>query len=96
MPEGRKMEKGNYLGFIESAKWVERLRSPIAGTLIEINEELRTKPTSINQDPYGAGWFVRVKLAETTNLQEELDEIVHGKAIKQFLEEQLAKIVKKK
>ena len=63
MPKGRVIEKGKFLGSVESAKWVERLRSPVTGTIIEINVQLRRKPSLATDDPYGEGWFVQIKHA---------------------------------
>ena len=95
MPKGRTIQKDKFLGSVESAKWVERLRVPITGTITEVNAYLRTKPALVIEDPYGAGWFVRIKPENPAKLQEELAGLAHGEAVKPFLEEQIAKIVKK-
>ena len=88
MPKGRAIAKDKFLGSVESAKWVERLRSPITGTIIEVNTELRRKPNLSTDDPYGAGWFVLLKPDEA-KFQEELSALVHGDAVKAFLEKQI-------
>lgn len=95
MPKGRPIEKDKYLGSVESAKWVERLRAPISGTIVDVNGELRTKPKLLNEDPYGAGWFVRIKPTDPAKLQEELANLAHGEDVRPFLEKQIAKVVKK-
>ena len=92
MPKGRAIEKGKFLGSVESAKWVERLRSPITGTITETNSELRRKPSLSTEDPYGAGWFVLMKPSDSATLQEELKVLAHGDAVKTFLEKQIDEI----
>ncbi len=94
MPKGRAIEKGKFLGSVESAKWVERLRSPVSGTILEVNRDLRSKPSLATDDPYGGGWFVRVKPTDTEKLQEELEALAHGETVKVFLEKQLEEIKK--
>ena len=58
-------------GVVESVKAVSDLFAPIDGTVAEVNEALRTAPELVNQDPYGDGWIVRVRIgnkAELNNL----------------------------
>ena len=95
MPKGRNIEKDKFLGSVESAKWVERLRAPISGTIVEVNPELRTKPAKVTEDPYGSGWFVKIKPENSEKFQEELANLAHGEKVSSFLKEQIAKIVKK-
>jgi len=49
-------------GTIEAVKTVSDLFMPVAGTILEVNPEIDGSPELVNQDPYGAGWIVRVKL----------------------------------
>lgn len=58
---GRKVKKGKSAGTLESGKWVGPVTSPVTGEIIEVNEAVTAKPALINEDPYGDGWFVRVK-----------------------------------
>jgi len=57
---GRKVKKGRSSGTVESSKWVGPIKAPMTGEIVETNEGLRDDPSPLNQDPYGAGWFVRV------------------------------------
>ena len=50
-------------GSVESVKAVSEVFTPIAGTVVTINESLADEPESVNSDPYGSGWMVRVKMA---------------------------------
>ncbi len=61
---GRTVQKGKSAGTLESGKWVGPVTSPITGEIIAVNEEMKSKPSLINADPYGAGWFVRIKPAD--------------------------------
>lgn len=61
---GDTVVKGGEMGSIESVKAASELNSPVSGTVIEVNAELDGAPEKINQDPYGAGWMIRVRLSE--------------------------------
>jgi glycine cleavage system H protein len=61
---GTRLERGQTLGTVESVKAVSEIYSPVAGEVVAINETLATAPEKLNQDPYGAAWLVKVKLAE--------------------------------
>ena len=57
---------------VESVKAVSEVFSPAAGEIIEINEELVESPQQVNDDPYGDGWFVRLKLKDPKELEDLL------------------------
>ena len=61
---GRTVQKGKSAGTLESGKWVGPVTSPITGEIVGVNEAARAQPSLINEDPYGQGWFVRVKPAD--------------------------------
>ena len=61
---GRTVQKGKSAGTLESGKWVGPVTSPVTGEIVEVNEMMKAKPSLINSDPYGEGWFVRVKPAD--------------------------------
>jgi len=76
---GTKFDSNEPFGNVESVKAVSELFLPVSGEVIEINEELGTAPEKINQDPYGEGWMIRIRLLnqnETADLMspEEYDE----------------------
>jgi len=78
---GTKFDSGGTFGSVESVKAVSELFLPVAGEVIEINEELGSAPEKINEDPYGAGWMVRIRLpdpSQTADLMsaEEYDEYI--------------------
>ena len=61
---GDAVVQGREMGSIEAVKAASELNSPVSGTVIEVNAELDGAPEKINQDPYGAGWMIRVRLSE--------------------------------
>jgi glycine cleavage system H protein len=56
------LAKDEVFGTVEAVKTVSDLFLPLAGEIIEFNEELETKPENVNTDPYGKGWMVKVKV----------------------------------
>jgi len=65
LPEvGRTVAAGEEIGSVESVKAASELYSPVSGEVIATNTELASSPEKVNQDPYGQGWMVRVKLFE--------------------------------
>src|SRR5437667_944178 len=76
---GGKFDIGSTFGNVESVKAVSELFMPVSGEIIEINEELGSAPEKINEDPYGNGWMIRIRILskdETADLMsaEEYDE----------------------
>jgi len=74
---GKVLGKGQSAGTVESGKWVGPVQLPVGGELVAVNEALKSTPGLVNQDPYGAGWIVKVK---PTNWDEESKELVTGAA----------------
>jgi glycine cleavage system H protein len=61
-PKGKLLEAGDGFGTIESVKSASDLVSPVAGTVVEVNETLAGGPEVVNEDPFGRGWLIKVKL----------------------------------
>ena len=74
-PKGKSVGQGKTVATIETIKWVGPIESPISGAIEEVNEDLRRKPTLINDDPYGEGWIALLKPTQP----EELETLIHGK-----------------
>ncbi|MPQ48196.1 glycine cleavage system protein GcvH [Marinifilum sp. N1E240] len=70
--EGEELDKEEVFGTIEAVKTVSDMFMPIGGEVLEFNEKLEDAPESINSDPYGEGWIVKVKIADTAELEELL------------------------
>jgi glycine cleavage system H protein len=74
LPEpGAALDQFATFGVVESVKAVSDLFAPIGGEIVERNETLADQPELVNQDPYGAGWMVRVRVADAEQLAELLD-----------------------
>lgn len=70
------------IGSVESVKAVSDVFLPISGEIVEINEGLNDAPESVNSDPYGAAWFVKIK----TSNPAELEELMTAAAYSEYLE----------
>jgi len=67
-PEDSEFDKDEVFGTVEAVKTVSELFAPVAGTIIEINEDLEEDPELVNNDPYGQGWMVKFKLSDPAAL----------------------------
>ncbi|MHA7130761.1 glycine cleavage system protein GcvH [Algoriphagus namhaensis] len=61
---GDTLSSGEIFGSVEAVKTVSDLFMPVSGEVIELNEELEDSPEKVNEDPYGEGWMIKVKLSE--------------------------------
>ncbi|MCF0038972.1 glycine cleavage system protein GcvH [Dyadobacter fanqingshengii] len=61
---GDALGKGEVFGSVEAVKTVSDLLIPVAGTVLEVNEELDGEPELVNTDPYGRGWMVKISLSD--------------------------------
>lgn len=68
-------------GTIEAVKTVSELYMPVSGTIVEVNEALENDPELVNNDPYGEGWLVKVKMSDTAQLGGLLDSDAYGQII---------------
>jgi glycine cleavage system H protein len=63
LPEvGASFQEGDEFGTVESVKTVSEIFMPCQGSVLEVNEELEAHPEFVNEDPYGKGWMVKMKL----------------------------------
>jgi len=70
---GTEVKKDEPYAEVESVKAVSDVIAPLSGEIVEVNDSLREKPETINDDPYGEGWLVRVKLADPAEADSLLD-----------------------
>ncbi|ACP35266.1 glycine cleavage H-protein [Sulfolobus islandicus Y.G.57.14] len=84
--KGTKVEKGRPVATMESGKWAGPVPAPVTGEVVEVNAEAEKSPVIINQDPYGKGWLVKMKMSNP----EELKQLVSGQAAIQKLKELIA------
>ena len=78
---GDALEAGETFGTVEAVKTVSDLYLPVAGEVLEFNEELEGEPELVNKDPYGKGWIVKIKISEET----ELDGLLNADAYKAII-----------
>jgi glycine cleavage system H protein len=70
---GAQVSKDESYTEVESVKAVSDVIAPLSGEIVAVNELLREKPETINEDPYGEGWLVRVKLSDPTQTDSLMD-----------------------
>ncbi len=80
--EGEELAKEEVFGTIEAVKTVSDMFMPVGGEVVEVNPALEETPEVVNKDPYGDGWLIKIKIADTS----ELDELLDPAAYKNLLE----------
>ena len=91
-PPGRRVEQGKTLGSMETGKWVGPLISPLSGTIVEVNRDLRGKASLLHEDPFGRGW---ISVLQPTDLDEELKVLMReADEMKPWLKQEIAKYEK--
>ena len=70
---GQEVRVGDVLGTIESVKAVSEIFAPLAGTVVEGNAALDQSPQSVNSDPHGEGWYCKMKLSVSAELDDLMD-----------------------
>jgi glycine cleavage system H protein len=75
---GTRLQQGKQFGTIEAVKTVSDLFAPVSGEIVAINESLKDTPEVVNKDPYGAGWMVKLKIADASELGNLLDASKYG------------------
>ena len=71
--EGETLSQGNEFGSIEAVKTVAPALMPVSGKVIEVNPDLEAAPESVNKDPYGSGWLVKVEMSNPAEVESLLD-----------------------
>jgi len=72
--EGESLDAEEVFGTIEAVKTVSDLFLPIAGEVLEFNEELEADPSLINNDPFGKGWIIKIKVENVSDFEELMNE----------------------
>jgi glycine cleavage system H protein len=86
---GRSLVKGKSAGTLESGKWVGAVPSPVSGEIVAVNAELKRNPGLVNQDPYGAGWIIRLKPSDWEGEKRDLATGPEGiEAYRRFMEQE--------
>jgi glycine cleavage system H protein len=82
--EGGSTAKDSSYGEVESVKAVSDVIAPLSGEILEVNQKVVDAPETVNEDPYGEGWLVRIRLSDAS----EVDSLLDADAYKQLLSEQ--------
>ncbi len=89
LPEvGEKVVKDDPFGVVESVKAVSDIYAPINGTVIEINDALPDSPETINEDPYGDGWMIKVEMTDMDDLKDLMNADDYAEYVEQQKEEE--------
>ena len=74
---GNRFQQGKEIAVVESVKAASEVYAPVSGEVIAINEALSGEPGKINADPMGEGWFLKLRIANTKELDELMDEAAY-------------------
>jgi len=69
---GETLNKGETFGTIEAVKTVSDIFMPVGGEILEMNSEIESSPELVNKDPYGKGWMIRIKITDSSEIDELL------------------------
>ena len=88
LPEvGEKVVKDDPFGAVESVKAVSDVYAPVSGAVLEVNDVWPDNPETINDDPYGDGWMIRVELSDLDDLKDLMDAEEYAEYVAQQKEE---------
>lgn len=79
--EGETLGEGDVFGAIEAVKTVADGLMPVSGEIIEINTDLEGSPESVNKDPYGKGWMIKVKLSNPAEVDALMDAAAYAEIL---------------
>lgn len=82
LPELRQYEQGAEVSTVESVKAASGVYMPLAGEVVEVNQQLDSNPERVNEDPLGEGWFLRFVPADATAVARLLDQDAYDRLIK--------------
>ena len=71
--EGEVLEAEEVFGSVEAVKTVSDLFMPVSGEIIEFNQDLEANPEVVNEDPYGNGWMIKIKMSDPSEVEQLLD-----------------------
>ena len=78
---GRELAAGDPCAVVESVKTASDIYAPVSGRVIETNDALDTEPGTVNEDPYGDGWFFKIRLANPKELDDLLSPDDYGERV---------------
>ncbi|NLT42661.1 MAG: glycine cleavage system protein GcvH [Anaerolineae bacterium] len=85
---GDTFEQGQVYAVVESVKAASDCYTPVAGEVVEINEELESSPALVNQEPYDGGWFAKVRMSDPSQVESLRDAESYSDLLRQLTEEE--------
>ena len=79
---GKSFSQGGEAADVESVKAASEVDAPVAGEVIEVNGDLAGTPAKVNEDPLGAGWFMKIRIADAKQLDGLMDEAAYAEFLK--------------
>ena len=79
--EGEAVAKGDVIAVVESSKAASDVYTPVSGEIIEVNSDIEDSPETVNTDPYGGGWFIKINPSSP----EELDSLLSAEDYEKFI-----------
>jgi glycine cleavage system H protein len=76
---GKKVEKGKDAAVVESVKAASDVYAPITGEIVEVNKSIADEPSKVNADPEGSAWFMKIKIADKSQLESMMDKATYEK-----------------
>jgi glycine cleavage system H protein len=78
---GKDVKAGESVGTIEAVKTVSDIYSPVSGKITEVNSALNDAPETVNKDPYGSGWLLKIKMSDAGEIKSHTMGVVEYKAL---------------
>ncbi|MBJ6124277.1 glycine cleavage system protein GcvH [Microvirga splendida] len=79
---GKTLSKGDEAAVVESVKAASEVYAPVSGEVVEVNSELEASPGTVNEDPAGRGWFMKIRLTNESELDGLMTEEQYGEFVK--------------
>jgi glycine cleavage system H protein len=80
---GKQVEKGKEMAVVESVKAASEVYAPVSGSVVAVNDKLSVEPATVNSEPMGGGWFVKIKLSKPSELDGLMDRAAYDSFVKE-------------
>jgi glycine cleavage system H protein len=80
---GKQVEKGKEMAVVESVKAASEVYAPVSGSVVAVNDKLSAEPATVNAEPMGGGWFVKIKLSNPSELDGLMDKAAYDSFVKE-------------